>query len=88
MVPISVAAGLRLMEASKALVDAAALAITVVYVLVELLLAAVITVVMVFAPTFSGIAADAEPPLTGLPLTNITAVASTGVGVTVIEAVV
>jgi len=47
---------------------------------------AVTIVVMVFGPALSGMAPEAEPEVTGAPLTVTVAVASLVVGVTVIDA--
>ena len=56
-----------------------------VYVLVVAPSCAVTTVVMVFGPAISGIAAEAVPEVTAVPLTVTVAVASAVVGVTVNE---
>ena len=46
------------------------------------------TVVIVFGPTFRGIAADAVPETTANPFTVIVALGSLAVGVAVVEVVV
>ena len=76
-----VVTGLRLTEASSALVDGALFTVIII-VLAVTPSWAVITVVMVLAPTDNGILAEAVPELTALPFTIMLAVASFAVGIT------
>ena len=78
---------LGLMLARLALAEPTLVTVTV-YVLVVVPFCAVITVVMVFVPTFSGIAPDAVPDATAIPFTFIVVLASVAVGVKVILVVV